>query len=127
LPEIESVVENVLRANGSSYDFYVTLGLTEFPAKLYGREIYPAGDYEALRISIGEGKGRNWWCVLFPPLCFVDLATGEAVPEREVEALSAADQDDQDESSDEESETEVRFFLWELLKKIKDWIVGLFS
>lgn len=129
LHEVESIVADVLKKNGSDYDFHVTLGLTQFPAKLYGSEVYPAGEYEALRITIGEGMGRNWWCVLFPPLCFVDLASGQAVPEQTVEAASEqhANDSDAEKSETEENETEVRFFLWDLLIKIKDWIVGLFK
>jgi len=124
LHEVEQIVAEVLAANGSKEAFNVTLGVTEFPAKLYGREIYPAGEYDALRITIGEGMGRNWWCVLFPPLCFVDLATGEAVPEEQlVESSSQVDVEEQV----AEQETEVRFFLWDLLIKLKDWIVGLFA
>jgi stage II sporulation protein R len=47
---------------------------------VYGDQVYPAGTYEALRITLGSGEGQNWWCVLFPPLCFVDITEGDAVP-----------------------------------------------
>ncbi|WP_108995032.1 stage II sporulation protein R, partial [Paenibacillus agaridevorans] len=76
LPELETIVANVLKSRGFEYDSSAELGLVEFPTKMYGNKVYPAGQYEALLVTIGEGKGQNWWCVLFPPLCFVDAATG---------------------------------------------------
>ena len=47
-----------------------------FPTKFYGNISLPAGEYDALRINIGEAKGQNWWCSLFPPLCFIDISSG---------------------------------------------------
>lgn len=79
LPELQALVDREIAALGYTYPSKVELGLVPFPAKMYGTKVYPAGDYEALRITIGEGNGQNWWCVLFPPLCFVDAASGEAV------------------------------------------------
>lgn len=72
LPELEAVVGATLQKYGFTYDYKVELGTVPFPMKMYGNQIYPAGDYEALRVSIGKAEGQNWWCVLFPPLCFVD-------------------------------------------------------
>lgn len=72
LPELEALVGGTLQDYGFDYAYKVELGIVPFPTKLYGNRIYPAGDYEALRVSIGKAEGQNWWCVLFPPLCFVD-------------------------------------------------------
>ncbi|TDF93563.1 stage II sporulation protein R [Paenibacillus piri] len=72
LPELDQLVGETLQRNGFSYTYKVELGVVPFPAKMYGSLVYPAGDYEALRVSIGAARGQNWWCVLFPPLCFVD-------------------------------------------------------
>lgn len=55
-----------------AYGAYAEVGSFEFPPKRYGAAVLPAGEYQALRIVLGEGAGHNWWCVLFPPLCFVD-------------------------------------------------------
>jgi stage II sporulation protein R len=79
LPEFDLLVGDMIRERGYSYEHQVELGIVPFPTKMYGDEVYPAGNYEALRIIIGSGQGQNWWCVLFPPLCFVDSFTGEAV------------------------------------------------
>jgi stage II sporulation protein R len=92
IPVLESVVEQQIRKYGYDYTYKVELGIVPFPAKMYGDKVYPAGDYEALRITIGAGAGQNWWCVLFPPLCFVDAAKGEAVTkdDKTAEGASAA-------------------------------------
>lgn len=79
LPEIEQTVACVLRQEQSSQSYHVQFGSVQFPTKVYGNYVYPAGTYDALLITLGEGKGANWWCVLFPPLCFLDFSNGDAV------------------------------------------------
>lgn len=72
LPMIEDIAIMVIDENG--YDYSVTTSLTSayFPMKVYGDYTFPPGNYQALQIKIGRGSGRNWWCVMFPPLCFID-------------------------------------------------------
>ena len=72
LDRIKLVAQDEIKNCGYDYDVSVSLKDCEFPTKEYGDIVLPAGTYEALRIEIGEAKGKNWWCVLFPPLCFVD-------------------------------------------------------
>ncbi|MGG2953218.1 stage II sporulation protein R [Geobacillus stearothermophilus] len=79
LPEIEQTVARVLREEQSSQSYHVQFGSVQFPTKVYGNYVYPAGTYDALLITLGEGKGANWWCVLFPPLCFLDFSNSDAV------------------------------------------------
>jgi stage II sporulation protein R len=79
IPEIEKIARNVLEENGSKKEAKAEFGLVKFPTKLYGQFLYPAGEYEAILITLGEGKGANWWCVLYPPLCFLDFSNGTAV------------------------------------------------
>lgn len=73
---LKDISEDIISDNG--YDYSVDIGLqySEFPAKQYSSVVLPAGKYKALKIVIGEGKGKNWWCVMFPPLCFVDDQNG---------------------------------------------------
>lgn len=105
IPEINEIVKEVLKGEGSSDSFKVEYGSNiTFPAKLYGDYVYPAGEYEAVLITIGEGKGDNWWCVLFPPLCFLDFSNGTTV---------AAEEDTEEEPQVAEEKTEVKFFLFE--------------
>lgn len=68
-----------VRKAGKPYDVKVELGKFMFPAKTYGTLNLAAGQYEALRVVIGSGEGKNWWCVLFPPLCFIDAENGLAI------------------------------------------------
>ena len=72
LTGIEEVAEETVRREGYSYPVQAALEWTDFPEKSYGDVTFPAGSYEALRIQIGEAKGHNWWCVLYPNLCFID-------------------------------------------------------
>ncbi len=81
LPEITDVAGRTLRAAGSSYELQVVVGESEFPTKSYGSVTLPAGRYESLCIQIGEAEGRNWWCVMFPTLCFVEETEPEAMEE----------------------------------------------
>ncbi|WP_409272504.1 stage II sporulation protein R [Neobacillus sp. SCS-31] len=79
LPEIEAIAREVIDENRFTQSAKVEFGIVNFPTKLYGQFLYPAGKYEAILITLGEGKGANWWCVLYPPLCFLDFSSGTAV------------------------------------------------
>lgn len=76
---LEQIAVNIVRQKGQEYPVQTEVAKVPFPTKVYGNKVYPAGDYEALRIVLGNGKGANWWCVVFPPLCFIDIAEGDAV------------------------------------------------
>ncbi|MDD4239246.1 MAG: stage II sporulation protein R [Desulfotomaculaceae bacterium] len=73
LNRIELIASRVIQAEGKDYPVTAKLDTFPFPTKHYGAFILPAGEYEAVRVVIGSGGGTNWWCVLFPPLCFVDM------------------------------------------------------
>ena len=70
LNEIENVVENVLQKQGFFYGASVSVRKEIFPTRIYGEYTLPTGEYTALIIELGSGKGENWWCVVYPPLCF---------------------------------------------------------
>lgn len=72
----EQIAKNTIKEQGYSYPVTINIGNFEFPTKTYGDISLPAGYYDALRVEIGEAKGQNWWCVMFPPLCFVDISSG---------------------------------------------------
>ena len=83
-----------LAACGSSHQAVVTLKKEAFPTRDYDTFSLPAGVYKALRVVIGEGEGKNWWCVLFPPLCFVDGTTDKShTSEKMKELLSKSNYD----------------------------------
>ncbi|GGF87200.1 stage II sporulation protein R [Paenibacillus albidus] len=140
LPELNALVGTELASRGMDYSYNVELGVVPFPTKLYGGTVYPAGDYEAVRVTLGAGKGQNWWCVLFPPLCFIDAGSGDAAAPataqgtktvsasneegngKTVQTVAAATSD----SADGET-PEVRFFVWELLQNLWNWISSLWA
>lgn len=130
VPIIKHIVQETLNNLGVSDSFTVEYSSNvTFPMKVYDNFVYPAGEYEAVLISIGEGKGSNWWCVLFPPLCFLDFSNGATVAQstednEEVidESDSLLESDDSIEENEEEDledleeeEVEVKFFLFEWL------------
>lgn len=74
--DIKEIASDEIKENSKSYTVSANLGYSNFPTKKYSNIVLPAGNYKALKIVIGEGKGKNWWCVMFPPLCFVDINHG---------------------------------------------------
>ncbi len=84
--EFKQIAIQTIQEQGYSYDVNISIGNFEFPTKQYGDISLPAGYYDALRVEIGEAKGQNWWCVMFPPLCFVDISSG-IVPEESKELI----------------------------------------
>ncbi len=76
IEEIKEAALEEIELNGKEYEVAVSLDNQDFPTKSYGGFTLPSGEYEALKIVIGEGKGQNWWCVMFPPLCFIDITNG---------------------------------------------------
>ncbi|XLP21687.1 stage II sporulation protein R [Bacillus toyonensis] len=103
IPEIEKTVENTLKKEGSTESFQVKFGKNvKFPTKVYGNFIYPAGEYEAVLITIGKGEGANWWCVLFPPMCFLDFSSGTAVRKEEHVVKAESPEEDQVEQPEED-------------------------
>ncbi|MEH7111075.1 stage II sporulation protein R [Neobacillus niacini] len=95
LPEVQAIAEKVVAEQGSTQSVKVEFGKVQFPTKLYGEFLYPAGEYQAILITLGEGTGANWWCVLYPPLCFLDFSNGIAVQSDgfEDKAYAAEDED----------------------------------
>ena len=91
IPKIETVVERIFKEKSYLNTFKVEYGYNYFPEKEYKGVKYEEGNYESLLITLGEGKGDNWWCVLFPPLCLVE--------------------------AEESSEVEYKFFIQELIEK----------
>lgn len=79
LPELEAAARAELRAAGSDQQVRAEFGFKPFPERRYGGLTFPAGEYPTLRLALGAGAGQNWWCVLFPPLCFPESVSHVAV------------------------------------------------
>lgn len=114
-PEMESIGHAVVKMWGKDYRVHTEYGHTSFPTKSYGSLVLPAGDYEALRVVIGEGQGSNWWCVLFPPLCFIDIEQSTAV-QVDGKKVIPLKNEKQTERSKSDS-PKVRFFFWEMINR----------
>lgn len=76
IDQIKYIAQKEIESNNKEYEVTVALDRFNFPTKSYGNFTLPAGEYQALKVVIGEGKGQNWWCVMFPPLCFIDITNG---------------------------------------------------
>jgi len=74
--DFQKVAEQTIIENGYNYTVKININNFYFPTKNYGDISLPAGMYDALRVEIGESKGQNWWCVMFPSLCFIDISSG---------------------------------------------------
>lgn len=84
--EFYKIAKQTIEENGYDYSVNIKIGNFNFPTKTYGDISLPAGNYDALRIEIGNASGQNWWCVMFPPLCFVDVSSG-VVPDESKEIM----------------------------------------
>ncbi len=82
LPELEKVCDETLKKYGYTYTSKASVRAEDFPTRVYGDVTLDAGVYDALIIELGTGKGDNWWCVIYPPLCFT--AASENVEYRSV-------------------------------------------
>ncbi|HOB34890.1 MAG: stage II sporulation protein R [Firmicutes bacterium] len=102
---IADLAGQVLAEAGVDHPVRVKYGVTVFPTRSYGSAICAAGKYRTVRVELGAGQGRNWWCIIFPPLCFVRGTAGV------------------DGESPESSAVEVRFWLWE---KLRAWLTNIF-
>lgn len=94
LSVMEEVANQVITDNGYNYTVTASLEYDYFPLKVYGDLSLPPGEYEAVRVEIGSAKGQNWWCIMFPPLCFVD-ATYSVVPNESKSQLKNVLTDDE--------------------------------
>lgn len=112
----KQIALDTIKQNGYNYDVNINIGNFEFPTKQYGDISLPAGFYDALRVEIGEAKGHNWWCVMFPPLCFVDITSG-VVPEDSKESLenSLSEEEFALISNQSDSQIQFKFKLLEFL------------
>ncbi len=121
LEDFKAIAENVIYENNYTYPVSVEIGKYNFPTKNYGDVSIPAGIYDALRVKIGKASGKNWWCVMFPPLCFVDVSSG-IVPNESKELLQenmSTEEYDLITNSSNNSDLNFKFKIVELFENIK--------
>ena len=118
LSDFEAIANETIKNNGFNYTAKVSIGNFNFPTKKYGDISFPAGYYDALKIQLGSSNGQNWWCVLYPSLCFIDISSG-FVPEDSKETLeSTLNEEEYKLISDTDNESiKIKFKLIELFNK----------
>lgn len=121
LPQIEAIAQNEIRREGYTYPVKAQVVHMYFNTRVYGNVTLPAGDYDALRITIGAAKGHNWWCVLFPPLCLPSAEGEEKLEENLTPSENSAV------THGSQPQIEVKFKSLELLESVKSTILSWFQ
>lgn len=106
--DFSKIASDTIKENGFDYPVKIEIGNFEFPTKHYGDISLPAGFYDALKVEIGEAKGQNWWCVMFPPLCFVDISSG-IVPDDSKEMMKDSMSEEEFALVSDNSNSEIKF------------------
>lgn len=119
LEEFKQIAQDTVYEKGFNYEVSLEIGNFKFPTKTYGDVSFPAGFYDALKIKIGNADGQNWWCVMFPPLCFIDVSSG-IVPEESKEILeSELNEEEYSLITGTENENKIKFKIVEVLQNFK--------
>ena len=118
IDDFNQIALNTIHSEGYNYNVTVNIGNFEFPTKYYGDISLPAGYYDALKVEIGNAKGQNWWCVMFPPLCFTDITSG-IVPDDSKEELenSLTDEEFAIIANNDKLDLKLKFKILEILNK----------
>ena len=116
--KVKEIANKVITDNGYNYNVKIELSHENFPEKSYGNITLPQGRYEAFRIIIGSGQGKNWWCVMFPPLCFIDVTKGKVEEDKSKETLDSQILSDKKTEETEEDKPVIKFRIVEFFKSI---------
>ena len=119
MEDMKQTAEKVIAERGYVYFVYICLTDTDFPVKTYGAYTFPAGNYEALEIVIGAGKGHNWWCVMYPNMCFSDTMY-EVIDEDARSSLKRVLSEDEYQQVLASGDYQVKFKSFEILKGLYD-------
>lgn len=114
---IKVTAQNTIVKEGYGYNVNVYFENAHFPTRTYGDVTIPAGIYEAYRIDIGDAKGHNWWCVLYPPLCFEDATHAVMTEESKTTLQQALTKEEYDMITKNDSDVKVRFRIFKFLNK----------
>ncbi len=120
IDKIQQVAETRARAEGCDLPVTANIGEFEFPVKSYGNITLPTGNYNAVKVTIGTGEGQNWWCVLFPPLCFVDSEATAVSASGSVQLQENLDNETYEviENSEEEGKVKIRFKIVDFFENV---------
>lgn len=124
LGEIERIADETLRENGCTYTSHAEYGKFYFPRKEYDGITLPEGEYYGVRVVLGSGGGKNWWCVMYPPMCFTESSGGKLSEESDKRLKRELNADSYDIITGTGRDVEVRFGVVELVQKAKRCIFG---
>ena len=119
LDDFKSIAISTIRENGFDYDVNLRIGKFDFPTKTYGDISLPSGMYDALRIEIGDAIGQNWWCVMFPTLCFVDVSSGSLDDDSKAVLEESLNDEGFDLVSENNSKSKFKFKIVEFFEDIR--------
>ncbi len=119
LDDFRNIAISTIRENGFDYNVNLRIGKFDFPTKTYGDISLPSGIYDALRIEIGDAVGQNWWCVMFPTLCFVDVSSGSLDDDSKSVLEESLNSEGFDLVSENNSKTNFKFKLVEFFEDIR--------
>lgn len=125
--KIKSIAEKTLLDEGICEPVTVSLENTFFPSKSYRDITLPKGNYDALKVEIGKAEGQNWWCVMFPPLCFADCTTGEIKNDDKEKLKSNLGESDVNLITSDKGSIKVKFKLYELWQDGKEIVNSIFN
>ena len=114
IDEFYNIAQSIISDNGYNYQINIEIGNFYFPTKVYGNISLPSGFYDALKIEIGEAKGENWWCSLFPPLCFTDISSGIIDEEADETLQNNLDDEEYSIITDNSNNYQIKFKILEL-------------
>jgi len=117
--EFYNIAKKVVSDKGFNYNINIQIGNFSFPTKHYGDISLPAGFYDAIKVEIGSASGQNWWCVMFPSLCFVDVSQGIVPEESKLELQDNMEEENYNLISSDNFEFKLKFKLVELFENAK--------
>ncbi|SHK48705.1 stage II sporulation protein R [Tepidibacter formicigenes] len=120
LKNIENIASTEIKNNNKDYKVSADLGYSNFPTKKYSNIVLPAGKYKAVKVIIGEGKGKNWWCVMFPPLCFIDINHGITDKKTKKNLTKVLTKEEYNMILVDNNEVKLKFKILEIIEKIKN-------
>ncbi|WP_373471362.1 stage II sporulation protein R [Carnobacterium alterfunditum] len=119
---MKKIAEKIIKQNGFKYSVVTSLSDENFPIKTYGNITLPQGQYEAYRIIIGTGTGQNWWCVMFPPLCFVDITKGNVSYQKTEKEMKTVLSDDEYKLVDNTVNSQKIVVKFKLVEIFSKWV-----
>ena len=117
MDKLERVAKESVASRGYNIPVYITFDIEKAPVKRYSDFTFPAGEYMTLRVNLGEAKGENWWCVMYPPLC-VSASTNDVYADTEVFLNHGFSKSQIDQLLTKENDFKIRFKLLDVLEKI---------